>query len=93
MEVEGKNVDPREKTAVPKFIVVPTIPVSSTLKASKSLPSAMSGGRQSSAPNHSIAEAMNLLRIIEDILPVGEENWKRVLALHSETFVWLIIEE
>ena len=85
IEVEGKNVDHREKTAVPKFIVVPTIPVSSTLKASKSLPSAMSRGCQSSAPNCSIAEAMNLLRIIEDILPVGEENWKRVLALHSET--------
>ena len=88
MEVEGKNVDHREKTAVPKCIVVPTISISSTSKASTSKASMSSSTMargQNSAPNCSIAEVMNLLRIIKDILPIGEENWKRVLALHSET--------
>ena len=44
------------------------------------------GGRKPGAGNYSKDEVMNLLGIMDEILPIGQEEWETVVERHSKDY-------
>ena len=62
--------------SVPSFIIF--------INSKKRKKDIMSGqGRRTGIGNYMLPETMNLLEVLEDVLPIGSEEWEEALARHS----------
>ena len=61
-------------------------PAASDPDPDESAPAASQAGRKKGVGNYKTAETKHLLDIMEKILPIGPDEWDRVLAEHDELY-------
>ena len=69
-----------DKPPVPKFVVV-KIGHKKRIKTIKKM--AQQGGRRAGAGNYTKDEVLHLLGIMEEILPIGQDEWDAVVSRHA----------